>query len=85
MLCTFASNISLTAILAQKDDQGNKLPISFLSFNLQGPKLNYPTIDKQAYAFYKDLKHFRTYLMNNHYRASILDNIINFHFFNGDQ
>jgi hypothetical protein len=34
--------------------------------NLQGVELNYPAIDKQAYAVYKEVKHFRSYILKNH-------------------
>lgn len=37
-----------------------------MSFSLEGPELNYPAIDKQAYVVYKVVKHFRTYLLKNH-------------------
>jgi len=37
-----------------------------MSTNLQGPKLKYPTIEKQAYVVYKVVKHFRSYIMKNH-------------------
>jgi hypothetical protein len=37
-----------------------------MSTNLQGAKLNYPSIDKQAYVVYKEVKHFRSYILKNH-------------------
>jgi len=33
---------------------------------LQGPKLNYPTIEKHAYVVYKAVKHFESYILKNH-------------------
>jgi hypothetical protein len=42
-----------------------------MSTNLQGSKLNYPTIDKQAYAVYKVVKHFRSYILNNHTKVIV--------------
>jgi hypothetical protein len=65
-LYTFASNQSLVVVLTQKDDENNEAPVSFMSTNLQGAKLNYPTINKQAYAVYKAVKHFRSYILKNH-------------------
>lgn len=44
----------------------NECPISFISTSMQGPKLNYLSIDKKAYEVYKAVKHFRPYLMKNH-------------------
>lgn len=37
-----------------------------MSASLQGPKLNYLAIEKQAYAIYKALNHFQPYLLKNH-------------------
>jgi hypothetical protein len=65
-LYTFSSDQSLVVILTQKDDDNNEAPISFMSTNLQGHKLNYPTIDKHAYVVYKVVKHFRSYILKNH-------------------
>jgi hypothetical protein len=65
-LYTFASDQSLVAILTQKDNENNKAPLSFMSTNLQGAKLNYLAIDKQSYAVYKVVKHFRSYILKNH-------------------
>lgn len=42
LLYTFASNVSYAAILTQKNDNGNEVPISYMSCNLQGAELNYP-------------------------------------------
>jgi len=46
LLYTFASNTSLFVVLMQKDNQNNERPIYFMSASIQGPKLNYPTIEK---------------------------------------
>jgi hypothetical protein len=70
-LYTFASDQSLAAVLTQKDDENNEAPISFMSTNLQGVELNYPAIDKQAYAVYKAVKHFRSYILKNHTKVIV--------------
>ena len=65
ILYTFASDDSLAVVLTQKEDGGDEYPISFMSTSLQGAELNYPAVDKQAYAFFKVVKQFRpghTYL-----------------------
>ena len=62
ILYTFASDDSLAAVLTQKEDMGDEYPISFMSTGLQGAELNYHTIDKQAYAFFKAVKQFRPYI-----------------------
>jgi hypothetical protein len=45
-LYSFASDQSLATVLTQKDDDNNEAPLSFMSTNLQGVEINYPTIDK---------------------------------------
>jgi hypothetical protein len=70
-LYTFASDQSLAAVLTQKDDDNNEALVSFMSTNLQGAELNYPAIDKQAYAVYKAVKHFRSYILKNHTKVIV--------------
>ena len=70
-LYTFTSDQSLAAVLTQKDDDNNEAPMSFMSTNLQGFELNYPAIDKQAYAVYKAVKHFRSYILKNHTKVIV--------------
>ena len=65
ILYTFASDDSLAAVLTQKEDGGDEYPIAFMSTSLHGAKLNYPAIDKQAYAVFKAVKQFRTYILKN--------------------
>ena len=60
---TFASDDSLVAVFTQKEDRGDEYPISFMSTSLQGAELNYPTVDKQAYAVFKVVKQFRPYML----------------------
>jgi hypothetical protein len=70
-LYTFASNQSLATVLTQKNDDNNEAPVSFMSTNLQGAELNYPTIDKQTYGVYKVVKHFRYYILKNHTKVIV--------------
>jgi hypothetical protein len=70
-LYTFASNQSLTAILTQNDDDNNESLVSFMSTNLKGADLNYPTIDKQAYTVYRAVKHFKSYIVKNHTKVIV--------------
>ena len=65
ILYTFASDDLLAAVLTQKGDGGDEFPISFMSTGLQGAELNYPAIDKQAYAVFKAVKQFRPYILKN--------------------
>ena len=63
ILYTFASDDSLAVVLTQKEEGGDEFPISFMSTGLQGDELNYPAIDKQAYAVFKAVKQFRPYIL----------------------
>ena len=36
-----------------------------MSTGLQGAELNYPTVNKQAYTFFKAVKQFRPYILKN--------------------
>ena len=36
-----------------------------MSTGLQGAELNYPAVDKQAYAVFKAVKQFRPYILKN--------------------
>ena len=49
----------------QEDDGEDEYPISFMSTGLQGAELNYPAVDKQAYAVFKAVKQFRPYILKN--------------------
>eukprot|EP00253_Pinus_taeda_P004214 PITA_04214 len=57
---------SCAAVLTQKDEGNDENLISFMSASMQGPEVNYPSIEKQDYAVYKAVKHFRPYLLKNH-------------------
>jgi hypothetical protein len=70
-LYTFSLDQSFVVVLTQKDDENNEAPISFMRTNLQGPKLNYPSIDKQSYNVYKVVKHFRPYILKNHTKVIV--------------
>ena len=76
ILYTFASDSSLKAVLTQKDTNNDERPISFMSTGLQGAKLNYPEIDKQAYAVCKAVKHFRPYILKNHVTVFVLHLVV---------
>ena len=59
IMYTFASNNSLAVVLTRKGELGDEYPISFMSIGLRGVELNYPAIDKEAYAVFKAVKQFR--------------------------
>jgi len=66
ILYTFSSNRSYDAILTQENQNKAEAAISFFSSNLQGSKLNYSNVEKQAYAIFKAIKHFRPFLLKTH-------------------
>ena len=63
LLYSFASETSYVVVLTQVNDQKIEAPISFFSSNLQGVELNYSKVEKQAFAIYKYLKHFKIFLL----------------------
>ena len=46
-------------------------PISFYSSNLQGVELNYSEVEKQAFAVYKVVKHYRPFLLKAHTKVIV--------------
>ena len=64
-LYTFATDISYAAVLTQKNQEGNEVPISFMSVGLEEAQLKYPEVDKQAFTVFKAVKHFRPYLLKS--------------------
>jgi hypothetical protein len=52
-------------VLTQKNSEGDKFPVAFMSSGLQGVELNYPEVDKHAYAVFKVVKHFQPFLLKS--------------------
>ena len=50
----------MAGVLLQKNFEGFEQPIAFMSRVLQNYELKYTIMEKQAYAFVKSLKHFKT-------------------------
>lgn len=63
ILYPFPFDTSYISILAQNNEEGNEVPISFMSLNLQGGKIKYPDVEKQGFVVFKEVKHFRTYML----------------------
>ena len=57
ILYTFAFNHSIATMLTQKDEVGEEFLVLFMSTRLQAVELNYPAIDKQAFAVFKVVIH----------------------------
>ena len=64
-LYTFASDHSYAAVLTQKNSENNEVPIAFMRSAFKGAELNYLVVDRQAYAVFKAVKHFRSYLLKS--------------------
>ena len=64
-LQTDASDLAVSAILAQIDGEGYLRPIQYWSKQLRGSELNYPASEKEAYAVYLAFKKFNSYLLLN--------------------
>jgi hypothetical protein len=64
-LYTFASDRSYVVVLTQKNTESNEIPIAFMRSAFKGAELNYPAVDQQAYAVFKAVKHFRSYLLKS--------------------
>ena len=66
ILYTLAYDSSYAVMLTQINDQNFEEPISFYSSNLQGAERSYSEVEKQAFAVYKAIKHFRSFLLKAH-------------------
>jgi hypothetical protein len=58
---SFASEDTIAGVLLQKNEEGQEQPIAFMSKALQNSELNYTSMEKQAYALVKSLKHFEIF------------------------
>ena len=59
------------SILTQINDQNLEAPISFYSLNLQGAELNYSKVEKQAFAVYKAIKHYKPFHLKSHTKVIV--------------
>jgi len=65
IVTTDASNFALGAVLSQKNDKGQDLPISYISRTLNQSETNYSTIEKELLGIVWACKMFRPYLYGN--------------------
>eukprot|EP00253_Pinus_taeda_P002829 PITA_02829 len=65
------SFFALDQVLTQINDHNLEAPISFYSSNLQGAELNYSEVEKQAFAVYKAVKHYRPFLLKAHTKVIV--------------
>eukprot|EP00253_Pinus_taeda_P008100 PITA_08100 len=71
ILYTFTSEKYYAAVLTQANQEKAEAPIAFFSSNLQGAKLNYSDVEKQAYAVFKAIKYFRPFLLKTHTKVIV--------------
>eukprot|EP00253_Pinus_taeda_P025829 PITA_25829 len=76
IIFSFSSQHIITAVLLQKDDQGNEKPIAFFSKALRDAPLKYQIMEKQAYALVKAIKDFRIYILYSHVIAYVPSPIV---------
>eukprot|EP00253_Pinus_taeda_P010931 PITA_10931 len=53
------------------NDHNLEAPVSFFSSNFEGAELNYSEVEKQAFAMYKAIKHYRPFLLKNHTKVIV--------------
>jgi hypothetical protein len=70
-LYTFSSDRSYAVVLTQKNFENNEVPIAFMSSAFKGAELNYPAVDRQAYAIFKAVKHFWSYLLKSRMKVIV--------------
>eukprot|EP00253_Pinus_taeda_P006285 PITA_06285 len=70
-LYTIASDSSYAAVLTQINGHNLEAPISFYSSNLQGAELNYSEVEKQTFAVYKVVKHYRPFPLKAHTKVIV--------------
>eukprot|EP00253_Pinus_taeda_P027520 PITA_27520 len=70
-LYTIASDLSYALVLTQINNHNLEAPISFYSSNFQGAELNYSEVEKQAFAVYKAVKHYRPFLLKAHTKVIV--------------
>ena len=65
ILYTFSFDTSYVAILTQNNEEGDDIPMSFMSSNLKGIELKYLDVEKKGLTFFKVVKHFGLYILNS--------------------
>ena len=65
ILYTFAFDHLIVVVLTQKNEVGEEFPVSFMSMGFQGVELNYPALDKQAFAAFKTVKNLQSYILKS--------------------
>eukprot|EP00253_Pinus_taeda_P031222 PITA_31222 len=63
--------VETDTVLTQINNHNLEAPISFYSSNLQGAELNYSEVEKQAFAVYKAVKHYRPFLLKAHTKVIV--------------
>jgi hypothetical protein len=64
-LYTFSYDRFNVVVLTQKNVENNEVPIAFMISSFKGVELNYPVVYRKAYVVFKEVKHFRSYLLKS--------------------
>ena len=78
ILYTFFYNHPITTVLTQKYEAGEEFLVSFMRTGLQGVELNYPTINKQDFVVFKEVKHLRLYLLSSHTKMIVRHSVVRY-------
>ena len=62
---------SYAAVLAQKNQDENELPISFMSVELEEAQLKYLEVDQHGFTVFKEVKHFSPYLLKSQIKVIV--------------
>jgi hypothetical protein len=66
-LTTDASQVAIGGVLEQRCDDGRVRVVSFFSRTLKDAETRYSTLDREYLGVYSNVKHFRPYLLGNHF------------------
>jgi len=78
---TDASDFAIGAVLGQRDDKGRLHPVAFLSRQLHGPELRYPTYDKELMAIVEACRQWRHHLEGSKFQVKVYSDHKNLTYF----
>lgn len=78
ILTTDASEMALSYILGQKDDQGREHVIAYGGRSLRKPEKKYPIHELEALAVIEGVRHFHVYLAHSHFTVHTDNNAVSY-------
>lgn len=76
IIYTYSNVHSIVIVLTQKNEDKQEFLVSLMSTGLRGAELKYLAIDKQAFAVFKVVKHFRPYLLRSHTKIIVPHTVV---------